>query len=374
MRKLVTLALLLVSLTGSLLRLIPIPFSMGSIWLLGVAAHELTSWFILPNLIGALVSYRWSKAIAAIFVASLLYGVWPWAQIPWIEGDLSRQWKSQGFAEDTLHLPAIGGIFARSFNPGDSQEVVPTTLPTGTLFYKGASSVTADPLPIIVEIHGGAWKWGGPQVDGAFSSYFASHGYAVFAIDYRKAPQSQFPAQLDDVQAAIAWIHTHAAEYGADPYRIALAGFSAGGHLAMLAGYANDRVPIRAVVSFYGPTDLTALHSSPPQPYPVLVSSMVEDFLGGTPGQIKESYRRASPLNQVEGKLPPTLQIQGQQDHIVTPALARGMHQRLLTNGTRTILLELPWSEHSFDFVYFGPGNTLALTLTDSFLAETMQP
>ena len=79
-------------------------------------------------------------------------------------------------------------------------------------------------------------------------------------------------------------------------------------------------------------------------------------------------------MKQVKGKLPPTLQIQGQQDHIVTPVLARTMHQRLVTNGTRSILLELPWSEHSFDFVYFGPGNTLALTLTQSFLAETMRP
>src|SRR5207248_3224846 len=68
----------------------------------------------------------------------------------------------------------------------------------------------------------------------------AARGYAVAAIDYRLAPAAPYPAALEDVRAAVAYLAAHAAEYDLDRSRVVLLGRSAGGHLALLAGYTSD--------------------------------------------------------------------------------------------------------------------------------------
>jgi hypothetical protein len=110
--------------------------------------------------------------------------------------------------------------------------------------------------PVVVQLYGGAWQRGAPGDNETFARWLASRGYTVFAIDYRHAPRWQWPAQRDDVQAALAWIATHAGEHGGDASRLALIGRSAGAQLALVAAYTNDAPKVSAVVSFYGPTDL----------------------------------------------------------------------------------------------------------------------
>ncbi len=68
--------------------------------------------------------------------------------------------------------------------------------------------------------------------------------FTWFTIDYRLAPENRWPACFDDVQTAIRWVKQHAAEFKGDPERIALIGYSAGGHLATLAG--TDQARTRA--------------------------------------------------------------------------------------------------------------------------------
>src|SRR2546425_2813036 len=97
---------------------------------------------------------------------------------------------------------------------------------------------------------------GAPGDNSAFDSYLATHGFVVFAIDYRHAPRWRWPAQLADVRAALEWIGRHGTEYGADPNRLAVLGRSSGAQLAMVASYARGGPPVRAVVSYYGPVDL----------------------------------------------------------------------------------------------------------------------
>ena len=78
------------------------------------------------------------------------------------------------------------------------------------------------------------------------------------------------------------------------------------------------------------------------------------------------------PITYLRPQLPPTLQIHGVHDCIVKVRFARSLHQGLLRQGNRSLLLEIPWSDHAFDFVYFGAGNALALPYVEAFLNATV--
>jgi acetyl esterase/lipase len=227
--------------------------------------------------------------------------------------------------------------------------------------------------PILVQIHGGAWQRGARADDETFARYFANRGYVVIAIEYRLAPRWRWPAQLEDVRAALAWIRERDTSYDGNADRIAIVGRSAGAQLGLLAAYL-EKPPVRAVVSYYGPTDLVEGWNDPPRPDPISVRSILETLLAGTPEAAPFRYREASPVTYVSAAVPPTLQIQGARDHVVRPRFARDLHQRLRTAGARSALLEIPWAEHAFDAVPQGLSGQLSLYYTERFLAEALAP
>ncbi len=223
--------------------------------------------------------------------------------------------------------------------------------------------------PAVVVIYGGAWQRGSPAANPEFNQYMASRGYTVFAIDYRHAPQHRFPTQLEDVRAALNFIRTHAVEYEADSEQMVLLGRSSGAHLAMLAAYQPDAPLIRAVVSYYGPVNLTEGYNNPPRPDPINTRKVLEAFLGGSPQELPNQYQIASPINYVTRPLPPTLLVYGSRDHLVQAKYGRQMYQALQTSGNTAVFLEIPWAEHAFDQVFNGVSNQLALYYTERFIA-----
>ncbi|MEB3217591.1 MAG: alpha/beta hydrolase [Nostocales cyanobacterium 94392] len=225
--------------------------------------------------------------------------------------------------------------------------------------------------PAIIVIYGGAWQNGNPSVNPDFNRYMAARGYTVFAIDYRHAPEYKFPAQLDDVNFALNFIRDRAAEYEADVEKMVLLGRSAGAHLAMLAAYQRDAPPIRAVVNYYGPVNLTQGYNEPPNPDPINARAILEAFLGGSPQQFPALYETASPINYVKPNLPPTLLIYGSRDHVVEARFGRQMYNKLRDKNT-AILLEIPWAEHSFDTIFNGVSNQLALYYIERFIAWSL--
>lgn len=226
-------------------------------------------------------------------------------------------------------------------------------------------------FPSIVQIYGGAWQRGTPGNDEGFARRLASRGFVVFAIDYRHAPVWQWPAQRDDVRAALAWIRTHASGYDADPARLALVGRSAGAQLALAEAFQNPDV--RAVVSFYGPVNLTQGWHEPPTPDPIDTKSVLEAYLGGTPAQVPERYRDASPITQVSARTPPTLLLYGSRDHIVEAHFGRQLHERLQAAGASSQLIEIPWAEHAFDALSGGLSGQLSWFHTERFLAQSLK-
>lgn len=120
-----------------------------------------------------------------------------------------------------------------------------------------ASTVEASsPAPLLVWVHGGAWRFGTnqalrdtilrtptgeqPNTQALMRAAFQQAGWAVASINYRYSHQALFPGALHDVKEAVRFFRANAHEFGIDPQRIAVAGGSAGGHLSMLVAHTGD--------------------------------------------------------------------------------------------------------------------------------------
>lgn len=156
------------------------------------------------------------------------------------------------------------------------------------------AAVTA--APVVVCMHGGAWKAGSRASYRFLGPYLAEAGYVAMSIDYRlvKAAKNRYPAAVEDVRAAVAYVREHAAELNADVERIALMGDSAGGHLAALVGL-QDSATIKAFVGVFGVYDLAAqwqydLASRPND-------NIAHVFLGTSLIDDRQLYFDASPIS-----------------------------------------------------------------------------
>jgi acetyl esterase/lipase len=248
----------------------------------------------------------------------------------------------------------------------------------GVPFVKGEVNLSLDvyqppvagTYPVIMQIYGGSWQRGAPASQEWFSRYFAGRGYVVVAIDYRHAPEWIWPEQLDDVHAGLYWIRNESPRFDGDPTRIVVVGRSAGAQLAMRLAFRKESPSaIRAVVNYYGPVDLAHGWRYPPRPDPVNVRGILEAFIGGTPDRKPEHYKHASPISYVSQTSAPTLSLYGARDHIVDPRYGRMLDAALKKAGATSVLLELPWAEHSFDAVPLGMGRRVALNYTERFIA-----
>src|SRR6185295_11244973 len=133
------------------------------------------------------------------------------------------------------------------------------------------------PFPAAIVVHGGGFTKGDKQtyVKPLFDP-LTEASFAWFTINYRLAPKFMYPAAVEDVEAAIRYVKSHAAQYKEDPKRIALIGESAGGHLVSMVGARNKpATSVNAVVSFYGPHDLERRAVEQKQ-----ISESMRDFLG----------------------------------------------------------------------------------------------
>jgi acetyl esterase/lipase len=173
---------------------------------------------------------------------------------------------------------------------------------------------------LLIVIHGGAWN-GGDKRD--LTPYITElqkrlPDYAFANINYRlfnlNTGINKFPVQENDVEAAIKFLTDKATEYKISEQTVLL-GASAGGHLALLQGYKIARPEkIKAIISFFGPSDLIELYNHPRNPgIPFLLNALT----GTTPSQNKAVYLQASPIHFVTAQSPPTLLLQGGRDMLV---------------------------------------------------------
>lgn len=134
-----------------------------------------------------------------------------------------------------------------------------------------------------------------------------------------------------------------------------------------------DTIPVKAVVNYYGPVNLTKGYYDPPFPNPINTRDVLENFLGGTPEELGELYHQASPINYVRPNVPPSLLVYAGRDHIVKSTFGRQLYEKLRSTGNDAIWVKIPWAEHAFDAVFNGVSNQLTLYYTERFLAWALK-
>ena len=184
-------------------------------------------------------------------------------------------------------------------------------------------------LPLIINIHGGAFKAGSKE-QGVPLPYLAQ-SYAVASINYRLSHHAKFPAQIEDCKAAVRWLRAHATEYRLDSSRFASWGSSAGGHLAAMLGTTGDTKAfdlgenldqsgrVQAVVDYFGPTDFLQMdaHRLPDGMLHDPANSPESELIGGPIQENKEKTARANPITYITSNCPPFLICHGDQDPLV---------------------------------------------------------
>jgi acetyl esterase/lipase len=210
--------------------------------------------------------------------------------------------------------------------------------------------------PAVLLIHGGGWSGGQASSFNNRCVDLAKHGFVAATMEYRLAsaddPTSRWPAQLEDVRVAFAWLRARADALDIDPAHICAYGESAGGHLALWLGLSEPR--LSCVVDAFGPTDLSRLAG------PAYNKEFTTLF---GPDVNADTLRKASPLYGKLTNLPPTAMIQGEADELVPPDQTMSLQTALRQNKVAHVTYSYPGG-HSWS----GISKEDALSITTSVM------
>jgi acetyl esterase len=206
----------------------------------------------------------------------------------------------------------------------------------------------AGPFPAAILVHGGGWVAGDKE---QYITYIfqplSNAGFAWFSINYRLAPKYTFPADADDIEAAVRWIKENAARYHVDPKRIALIGESAGGHLASFVGAKHaPETRVAAVVSMYGIHDfITASIDWKPIPTEILQLFGIDAVDASTASILIQ----ASPVRYIRKDMPPYLLMHGSKDEDVPYSQSVEMCKKMKQAGASCQLITIEGAPHGMD-------------------------
>lgn len=224
------------------------------------------------------------------------------------------------------------------------------------------------PLPLVVFIHGGAWKGGDKRKSLPRVIPYAKKGaYAAASIGYRLSAEAIWPAQIHDCKAAIRYLKANATKYNIDPDRIGIWGSSAGGHLVSMLGtsdgvkemdgsigqYTSISTKVKCVVNFYGPTDFLVMdehnfkpgaisHNSPQSPESLLI--------GGPIQKNKGKVQTANPISYIDSHDSPILIVHGNKDPLVPFHQSEILHTALKKVQVDTTMITVKGGGHGRGF------------------------
>ena len=234
--------------------------------------------------------------------------------------------------------------------------------------------------PLIVYVYGGAWRAG--SKDSMPLSGLLGEGYAIASVDYRLAPDARFPAQVHDIKAAIRFLRGNQDRYPYESRKVAIAGASAGGHLAALAGVTNGNAElegdvgpyldqssaVQAIIAYFGASNLlTILDQSTPRGLSVRKPAL-QLLLGGQPEQQRQLAILASPVSHVDRSDPPLLLLlHGDQDAQMPINQSHELHGKFKSLGLSVALYVLHGAAHG-GRVFYDEART---KLVSGFLASS---
>lgn len=324
----------------------------SALWVaLGLCAVA-TAGFLRPAVSARGLAQTLPEAMSAAFVGRATADeAWSWA----------RLWRGEAIPD----VKPTTEIFAR---PGGQELALD--------FYRavvsGAGVAGAELRPCLVVIHGGGWDGGDRTQLAAWNRRWAARGYAVAAVSYRLAPTHTWPAQGEDVRAAIMWLKANAARLGIDPRRFVVVGRSAGGQLATAVGYGARDPAIRGVIALYAPHDMPFAWSVSSETDALNSINLMRQYFGvppDTPARLA-AYHAASGQLLAQTDSPPTLLVHGAPDTLAWVRHSERLSARLRELGVKHYFLRLPWATHGFDFNPDGPASQLTDYAIEYFLAQ----
>jgi acetyl esterase/lipase len=212
--------------------------------------------------------------------------------------------------------------------------------------------------PLVVYVHGGGWRAG--KRDNIPLGKLVWRGFAVASIDYRLSTEATFPAQAFDIKGAIRFLRAHAKEYGVDASRIAIAGSSAGGHLAALTGVTNGvkelegtvggnlqaSSDVQAIMDFFGASDLESIMEQSTPTAQAMRGPALQLLLGGSPAEKPALAKLASPVTHVGAGDPPLLIIHGDADPQMPYEQAQELQRAYEKAGLSVQFVTIPGGKH----------------------------
>lgn len=229
-------------------------------------------------------------------------------------------------------------IIAASLAPANAETTVEYS---GTLQADVYASSSPELSPAILLIHGGGWSVGNRKEMEGFAKLFTQRGFVAVAMDYRLLPTAIWPAQAEDVSAALCWMSENAKAYKIDPARIGIFGVSAGGHLAAWAAThpakcRSGQVAPKALIALYAPWDLTQDSSN------IKGKEASQRLAGG------RSLWSLSPQASIDARMPPSLLIHGTKDQTVPFEQSQTACKRIQAVQRHCELMALEGDAHGF--------------------------
>lgn len=218
--------------------------------------------------------------------------------------------------------------------------------------------------PVVVYVHGGAWR-AGSKSDVPVAGLL-ERGFAIASVDYRLSTQARFPAQIQDIKAAIRFLRAKSELYGLDTKTIAIIGSSAGGHLAALTGVSNgvkalegqigdhldQSSDVSAIVSFYGASNLQSILGQSTEFGLTVRIPALKLLLGDLPKQTPKLAQLASPVAHLDASDPPLFLLHGDADPQMPHAQSVEFAAAYEKSGLKVKFVTLRGSKHGGDEFY----------------------
>jgi acetyl esterase/lipase len=291
---------------------------------------------------------------------------------------------------------AVAGEHGATYDPiraadgyppiGDAdQTVVFTTvdsedLQAGIWLPPGADSAAPATLGAVLFVHGGAFQGGGLWTRPMLMEALEREGIVGIDIEYRLAPPPRWQDAPGDVLCALAWMRTAPEVAMVDPSRVLIVGESAGGNLAMVAGYAAGTEAIASscpeagapvvpvgVVAIAPTADLVGIWNDRTI-FDYAGTQFPEAYIGGPPAEFPDRYTAAEPFRLVRPDLPPTLLVVAENDRFVEMDRQHSTFERVGQSGARIQMIVVPFVGHGFDGQPNSYGAQLMEQLVPAFL------
>ncbi len=402
------------SLLMSVLLLIHLRSPLGwIIWFPKLTAEGLSPYWAILGAVGALIGWGyqalWAVPMGIIGAGMMIVYVWRCTRDhKGFEDAFGADWSNQTPPQQARHMVKGRWSFylkmKASPEPIWERDIPFSTVPNTDRqllcdIWRSANGNTSGLA--FVYFHGGAWSISDKDTfTRSFFRHLVAQGHTVMDVAYRLCPEVGIYGMVGDVKRAIAWMKANASHFGVNPAKIVLGGGSAGGHLALLAGYTPQHpeltpddlksadLSVCGVISHYGPTDLLAVYQHtnqyrlvdlPPVPIGTQLDSKMRTrnagrldiLLGGHPEDAPDMYQLASPITHVHPGCPPTLLIQGNHDVVCPVDATYALHTKLVEAGVPAINVIFPATAHGFDLLFpqVNPAAQSALYDVDRFLA-----